>query len=70
MLQTSLNDFHISYELNTFTDQPNDFEFTYSTLHQNIRDTFAEAGVEIMSPGFLAVRKGPTQLPTSSDPTA
>jgi small-conductance mechanosensitive channel len=70
VLQTSLNDYHISYELNAFTDRPNVFEFTYSALHQNLQDTFAEAGVEIMSPGFLAVRKGPAQLPVSIDPTA
>ena len=69
VLQTSLNDFHVSYELNAFTESPNVFEFTYSELHQNIQDTFAEAGVEIMSPGFLAIRKGPVQLPEPSGPT-
>jgi len=31
---------------------------TYSTLHQNIQDKFNEAGVEIMSPHYSALRDG------------
>ena len=32
----------------------------YSELHQNIQDKFNEAGVEIMSPHYSAVRDGNT----------
>jgi len=58
VLQTSLNDFHISYEVNAYTDQPNDIQNIYSRLHQAIQDSFIEGGVEIMSPAFYALRDG------------
>jgi small-conductance mechanosensitive channel len=56
--QTSLNDFCVSYELNAYTDRPKLIAKVYSDLHQNIQDKFNEAGVEIMSPHFSAVRDG------------
>jgi small-conductance mechanosensitive channel len=58
VLQTSLGDFFVSYELNAFTDQPLQMASVYSDLHQNIQDKFNEAGVEIMSPHYGAVRDG------------
>ena len=58
VLQTSLDDFYVNYELNVYTDQPNVMARTYSDLHQNIQDRFNEAGVEIMSPHYNAVRDG------------
>ncbi len=58
VLQTSLDDFYVSYELNAYTDKPQMMAKIYSELHQNIQDKFNEAGVEIMSPHFSAVRDG------------
>lgn len=58
VLQTALNDYHISYELNAVTSEPNQMVYIYSELHQNIQDTFNEAGVEIMSPQYTAYRDG------------
>jgi small-conductance mechanosensitive channel len=58
VLQTSLNDFYVSYELNAYTDKPNGMAKIYSELHQNIQDKFNEAGVEIMSPHYSALRDG------------
>jgi small-conductance mechanosensitive channel len=58
VLQKSLGDFYVSYELNALTDQPNMMVRIYSDLHQNIQDTFNEAGVEIMSPHYGAMRDG------------
>ncbi|MFZ5434008.1 MAG: mechanosensitive ion channel family protein [Calditrichota bacterium] len=58
ILQTALNDFYVSYELNAYTDEPNMMAVTYSELHQNIQDKFNEAGMEIMSPHYSAVRDG------------
>jgi len=58
VLQTALNDFFVSYELNAFTDQPNQMASIYSALHQNIQDEFNRAGVEITSPHFVAARDG------------
>ena len=58
VLQTSLDDFYVSYELNAFTEAPNTMAKTYSELHQSIQDRFNEAGVEIMSPHYRADRDG------------
>jgi small-conductance mechanosensitive channel len=58
VLQTSLDDFYVSYQLNAYTDQPAVMVRTYSELHQNIQDGFNEAGVEIMSPHYGALRDG------------
>jgi small-conductance mechanosensitive channel len=60
VLQTSLNDFFVSYELNAYTDVPREMQFIYSDLHQNIQDRFNQAGVEICSPHFSALRDGNT----------
>jgi small-conductance mechanosensitive channel len=58
VLQTSLNDYHISYQLNVYTGCADIMPRIYSALHQNILDVFNEAGVEIMSPAFTALRDG------------
>jgi small-conductance mechanosensitive channel len=60
VLQTSLNDFHISYEINAYTDRPNEMVNTYARLHEAIQDSFNRGGVEIMSPTFYALRDGNT----------
>ena len=60
VLQTQLNDFYVSYELNAYTDVPRRMQFIYSDLHQNIQDRFNEAGVEICSPHFSSLRDGNT----------
>jgi len=60
VLETSLNDFHISYELNAYTNLANQMHVIYSCLHQAIQDSFNQAGVEIMSPTFYALRDGNT----------
>ena len=58
VLQTSLGDFYVSYELNATTDQPNQMAVIYSELHQNIQDSCNEAGIEILSPHYAALRDG------------
>jgi len=58
VLQTSLDDFYVSYQINAYTDQANRMAALYGELHQNIQDGFAVAGVEIMSPHYRAVRDG------------
>ncbi|HXJ91758.1 MAG TPA: mechanosensitive ion channel domain-containing protein [Terriglobia bacterium] len=60
VLQTALNDFFVSYELNANTVRPDKMQELYSDLHQNIQDKFNEAGVEIASPHFTALRDGNT----------
>jgi small-conductance mechanosensitive channel len=58
VLQTGLNDFHISYELNAYTKFPGPFARIYSQLHQNIQDFCNQADIEILSPAFTALRDG------------
>ena len=58
VLQTSLDDYYVSYELNAYTKDPTWMAKTYSALHQNIQDKFMEAQVEIMSPSYSAFRNG------------
>jgi small-conductance mechanosensitive channel len=58
VLQTSLDDFYATYELNAYTDRPNDMVVSYSELLQNIQDKFNEGGIEIMSPHYAALRDG------------
>ncbi len=58
VLQTSLDDFYVSYELNVFTREANAQAEVYSQLHQNIQDSFNESEVEIMSPHYRAARDG------------
>lgn len=57
---TSLNDFHVSYEINAYTRHAAQMASIYSELHKNIQDAFHAGGLEIMSPGYLAVRDGNT----------
>jgi len=64
VLQTSLDDFYVSYQINGYTDRPSEQARIYSDLHANIQERFNEAGVEIMSPHYRAARDGsPTTLP-------
>ncbi|CAG0940716.1 partial Miniconductance mechanosensitive channel MscM, partial [Candidatus Brocadiaceae bacterium] len=58
VLQTSLQDYYPAYEVNAYTHQANSMAGVYSDLHANIQDVFNEAGVEIMSPAYSAVRDG------------
>lgn len=58
VLQTSLNDFHISYELNAYVRDPATYRQTLSEVLAALQDQFAAADVEILSPGYHAVRNG------------
>jgi small-conductance mechanosensitive channel len=58
VLQTALDDFYVSYQINAYTNSPSMMQFIYSALHQNIQDKFFEAGVEIASPHYYSIRDG------------
>jgi small-conductance mechanosensitive channel len=58
ILQNSLGDFCVDYQLNVYTELANEMPFVYSELHRNIQNKFNEAGIEIMSPQYVAVRDG------------
>ncbi|MFY0591630.1 mechanosensitive ion channel family protein [Roseivirga sp.] len=58
VLQTSLDDFYVSYQLNARTREIHKMALIYSKLHQNIQDKCNEAGIEILSPHYGAQRDG------------
>lgn len=58
VLETGLNDWYPVYQINAYTREPYRMSQIYSELYQNIQDCFNEAGVEIMSPTYIATRDG------------
>ncbi len=58
VLQTSLEDFYVAYQINAYTKDANKQATIYSQLHSNIQDCCNEAGIEIMSPHYRAARDG------------
>ncbi len=60
VLQTSLDDFYVSYQINAYTREANQQVSIYSQLHQNIQDCCNETGIEIMSPHYRNQRDGNT----------
>ena len=58
VLETSLSDWYPVYQINAYIKQADKMAQIYSDLHQNIQDKFNEAGIEIMSPHYMAVRDG------------
>ncbi|MFO1417033.1 MAG: mechanosensitive ion channel family protein [Methylotetracoccus sp.] len=63
VLQRSLGDFCIVYEINVFTRSPRTMEQTYSNLHRNILDVFNEYGVQIMTPAYEGDPHEPKLVP-------
>lgn len=58
VLQTSLDDFYVSYQLNAYIKESNKQAVIYSDLHQNIQDICNERGIEILSPHYRYARDG------------
>src|SRR5690606_26572711 len=56
VLQSSLDDFYVTYEVNAYTKSPNKQAVIYSELHKHLLDEFHGADIELMSPHFRAVR--------------
>lgn len=66
VLETSLSDWYPVYQINAYIKEANKMAQIYSELFQNIQDRFNEAGVEIMSPHYMAMRDG-NQTATPAD---
>jgi len=58
VLQTSLEDFYVAYQINAYTREASNQALIYSSLHQNIQDVCNENDVEILSPHYRAARDG------------
>jgi small-conductance mechanosensitive channel len=71
VLQTSLDDFFVSYQLNAYTNRPGSMAVIYSQIHQNIQDSCAAADIEILSPHYRAMRNGnPSTIPAWNQPSS
>ncbi|MBX3102051.1 MAG: mechanosensitive ion channel family protein [Bacteroidetes bacterium] len=72
ILQTALNDWYAAYEINAYTRDAENQEFTYSHLHEHIQDCFREAGIEITSFSYVSLRdmNGIPLFPPSSMPAS
>lgn len=68
VLQRALDDSYVEYQLNAAIDpaRADQLPALTSALHAAMQDSFAEAGVEIVSPSYRAVRDGnPPALPAA-----
>jgi small-conductance mechanosensitive channel len=63
VLQKSLGDFAVTYELNVYCDNPQGMAQFYTALHQNILDLFNEYGVQIMTPAYEGDPEAPKVVP-------
>ncbi len=54
MLQKKLGDYSPVYELNVYTGDAQAMNATLTALHAAIQDVFAERGVQIMTPSYVA----------------
>ncbi|HUH28640.1 mechanosensitive ion channel family protein [Gelidibacter sp.] len=58
VLQTSLDDYYVAYQINAHTREASKQGHIYSQLHQNIQNVCNERGIEILSPHYRAQRDG------------
>lgn len=65
VLQKSLGDFCVTYEINAYSNDPGTMLRQYSDLHANILDVFNEYGVQIMTPAYEGDPSEPKVVPTA-----
>ncbi len=63
VLQKSLGDFCVTYEINVYCDVPQQMAVLYTELHRNILDVFNEYGVQIMTPAYEGDPERPKVVP-------
>ena len=63
VLQKSLGDFCVVYEVNVYCDAPAEMMQLYTRLHQSILDVFNEYGVQIMTPNYESDPEQPKLVP-------
>jgi small-conductance mechanosensitive channel len=63
VLQKLLGDFCVTYEINVYSDAPQEMETLYSDLHRNILDVFNEYEVQIMTPAYRGDPAEPKIVP-------
>lgn len=70
VLQTSLDDNYVAYELNAYIDKPSMKPRIASDMHAHIQDAFRDAGIEILSPQYRANRDGSAPVLPDADAPA
>ena len=69
VLQTALNDFSVSYQINAYIKEASQMPYIYSELYKNIQDSFRDAGIEMLLPHYQALRDGnPSVIPPIYNP--
>ncbi len=63
VLQNTLGDFCVTYEINAYCDTPRAMPVLYTELHRNILDLFNEYGVQIMTPAYEKDPEQPKVVP-------
>jgi small-conductance mechanosensitive channel len=63
VLEKSLGDFAVTYELNACVESATSLPERYAALHRNILDVFNEYGVQIMTPAYEADPPTPKIVP-------
>jgi small-conductance mechanosensitive channel len=63
VLQTSLGDFAVTYELNVHCRDAQAMLPLYSALHRSVLDVFNEYGVQIMTPAYVGDTPQPKVVP-------
>lgn len=70
VFQLSLDDFYVTYQINAYIKNANRQDVIYSELHRQLLEEFSKAGIELMSPHFIAHRGGTeAQLPEDRIPS-
>ena len=63
VIQVSLSDFYVEYEINAALERAEERLPVLSKLHLNIQDVFNEYGVQIMSPHYMEDPPRPVVVP-------
>ena len=63
VLQQSLGDYAVTYQLNVFCDKPSEMFRLYTELHRNVLDVFNGSNVQIMTPSYIADPPQPKVVP-------
>ncbi|RRN76748.1 mechanosensitive ion channel family protein, partial [Pseudoxanthomonas sp. SGD-10] len=57
VLQLSLDDYYISYQINAYTKEANKQAIIYSNLLENIQEVFTKAGIDLKSPSYHVIQQ-------------
>ncbi|RYE28530.1 MAG: mechanosensitive ion channel family protein [Sphingobacteriaceae bacterium] len=63
VLQTGLDDYYVSYQINAYTKEAGQQDLIYSKLYENIQDNFNKAGLELLSPHYRVIQNNIQKLP-------